>query len=274
MSEELIENQHQGLEIEEPVLDTLEATTPEKTEVPEVEVESEQEEISEPEEPAKSKTQLKNEKSAQEENINFTVLRKARENAEKERDEYRKKVEEMEKYWNQAQKPVATAPEQPEDDLSLDPDDFVEGKHFSKVNNRIKQLEQKLVQQEQASVSTAVEMRLKTKYPDFDSVVSKENIDALGVISPEIFNTLAQSPDMYNKACAAYTLIKKFGINMENPYSAEQAKIEKNLSRPRASAGKGTQGSISPLTQASSFDGSLSEERKKAIYQEMCKYSN
>lgn len=215
-------------------------------------------------------------KEHKEENINMVALRKAREAAEKERDEYRRKVEEMEKYYKQADpsrdKKADPIPEPIDEDFTIDPDDFVEGKHIAKFNDKIKRLEQKLAEQEQRSALSATEKKIKTKYPDFDSVVSEENVKALALVHPEIANSLASSPDLYNKACAAYTLIKKFGIDMSKTYQKEDQKIQSNLSKPRASAGKGSKASSSPLAQADAFSqGPLTEEQKRALYEDMCR---
>jgi len=255
-------------------IDVPEKTEEEVVSQAEPELEVSDNDLAEGDEVVAQQEEVKEKVYRPKEDINFVALRKAREAAEKERDEYRKKYEFMEKAYNQQTgelpKSPATKESVPDVDMELDPDSLVEGKHISKVTSKIKKLEQKLAEQEYRASQNQTEMAIKAKYPDFDSVVSAKNIEALNLVYPEIANSLAQSPDLYNKACAAYTLIKKFGINMDNKFEAEEAKISKNTAKPRASAGKA---SSSPLTHASSFSDVSSEEQRAAIYKEMLELS-
>jgi hypothetical protein len=130
--------------------------------------------------------------------INFIRLRK-------ERDDAYRRLQELE---SKQQKPE----EQEEESFSINPDDLVEGKHLSKYDKKIKQLEEKLSSyQKQSSVSNA-DTRLKNQYPDIEKVVTADTIAALRESYPEIASTLSSAQDYYTQAASTYTLIKKLGI--------------------------------------------------------------
>jgi hypothetical protein len=197
--------------------------------------------------------------------IRFKTLREAREQAERERDELRQQIERM-----RATEKVQPTPQQEQQDFSIAPDDLVEGKHLTKYDREIQSLKKQLESYHQQASVASVETRLKTQYADFDSVVSKENIEVLRTAYPEIAATINSSPDLYNKAVAAYTMIKKFGIVSDSSYDSQKAKAQANASKPRPIASiNAQQGSDSPLTHANAFAEGLTSDVKAQLYREM-----
>lgn len=161
-------------------------------------------------------------------------------------------------------------PEEAEEEISIDADALVEGKHLSKVNKHIKKLEQQLKQYQQQTALSATELRLKAQYPDFDKVVSRENLESFRIAYPELATTLNASTDLYSKAVSAYTMIKKLGIGEEDPYVEEKAIIQKNAVKPKPLASINPQQGDSPLSRANAFaTGKLTEEMKQALWREM-----
>lgn len=162
--------------------------------------------------------------------------------------------------------------EQPNLDYSINDDDLVEGRHLSKVDQKIKNLEAKLRQYEQQTVLSATEVRLKQQYPDFDSVVSSENIANLSAAYPELATSINHSPDLYTKAVSAYTLIKKLGIGVTpDTYESDRALVQKNAAKPKSLASIDPHKSESPLTRANAFasKGPLTDEMKAQAIREM-----
>lgn len=108
--------------------------------------------------------------------------------------------------------------------------------------------------------------RLTAKYADFDQVVSTDAVDALREEHPELFNSLKANPDPYQKAIAAYKLIKNLG-KREEPIKAvakENAqKAEENRTKPNMAAA-----STSVLSQATGWT-KPSKDQKAALYAEM-----
>lgn len=209
-----------------------------------------------------------------EENINIRALRASKRNLEIEKEEMARKLKEYESRFTESRFTESRENKQADaEEYSLDPNDFVEGKHLSKVDKEVRALKAELKGYQQQTAATSTELKLKAQFSDFDEVVSKENIEALSATFPEIAKTLSESNDLYSKAVSAYTLIKKFGINMKDPYKEEKEAINKNYGKPRSSTGNINQGSMSPLSQASSFENGLTDDLKQKLYREMVECS-
>ena len=193
----------------------------------------------------------------------FNQLRKKSQALERERDEALRRLQEIEA----AKQPAA----EPDDDLNMQPDALAEGKHLNQMAKKIRKLEQQLKEQGAKTQESVVEARIKAQYPDFDNIVSKENIDQLRYQYPELAQTLNTSSDLYSKAVSAYTLIKKLGITPEgDPYAADNARAQANLAKPRplVSGAARPQGD-GALSQANAFANGLTDDLKKQLWKEM-----
>jgi len=187
---------------------------------------------------------------------NFKALREAKEKLEKERDEAYAKLAAYEKMLQEQQaKKVA---ENYNEDIDIGEEDVVEGKHLKKVSQEIKKIEQELQQYKQQAQVTLVETKLKMQYPDFDAVVTKENIDKLKENFPEIAKTINDTKDIYSKAVTAYEFIKRM-----NTSNQEKELISKNNAKPKPATGS------SPLSYANAFANGLTEDLKRKLYKEM-----
>lgn len=193
---------------------------------------------------------------------NMRALREKAERIERERDEAMRRLQEYESKQQ-------TQPVEEDDDIALAPDDLAEGKHLSKVARKIKKLESELNQYKQQSNMTTTEARLKSQYPDFDKIVSKDNVEMLKLQYPEIASTLNSSQDMYATAVSAYTMIKRLGIHQEEAFVAEKAIAQKNAAKPRPLASVSPQQGDSPLSRANAFANGLTDELKEQLRREM-----
>lgn len=218
---------------------------------------SEQETQNQPEEQIQENTI--NEKVADEgyQAKNFKNLRREKEAIQRERDELARRLQEIEQ---------KKQPNNKEDEIELAPDDLVEWKH---VDKQIKNLENKIKGYQQESLVNATETKLKQQFPDFDKVVSVENIELLRDSYPEIAQTLNDSADLYNKAVSAYTLIKNFGIYKEDVFSNQRNLAQENSNKPKPLASVSPQKAESPLSKANMFAEGLTDELKKQLYKEM-----
>ena len=214
-------------------------------------------EETQPEQPTEEASSQQSEQQIQEkyQAKNFKILRDQAQRAERERDELARRLKEIESR-------NVSLPEE-SDDFNLAPDDLAEGKHLSKVAQKIKKLEQ------QVYVSST-ESRLKSQFPDFDKVVSKENIEALKEAEPELADAITASSDLYSKAVSAYKLIKKLGIHQESGlFEQEKAVAQRNASKPKPLASVSPQQGDSPLSKANAFANGLTEELKAQLRREM-----
>ncbi len=194
---------------------------------------------------------------------NFRQLREKSDRIARERDEAMSRLREYES--------KAKAQESPSDDdeFSIGPDDLAEGKHLSKVQRQIKKLKEEINTYKQQTSTMTTEARLKTQYPDFDTVVSRDNVEEFRASYPELAQTLNASTDLYATAVSAYTLIKKFGIGQQNAYNAEKEIIQKNAAKPRPLTSVSPQQGDTPLSRANAFANGLTEDLKEQLRKEM-----
>jgi hypothetical protein len=159
--------------------------------------------------------------------------------------------------------------EDDEDDFDLSDDTYIEGKHLKKyvkslkneLKNTRKQFEDYNNQQSQYNA----EIRLKSQFSDFDSVVSTENIDKLKQQKPALFRTIMANADIYDKGYAAYEMIKNSGI-LADQYQEVDKRLEDNRMKPRSAANASPQSGETPLTRVGDYDRRiLSEERKEQL---------
>lgn len=190
---------------------------------------------------------------------NFKELRLAKARAEKERDEAYRLVKEYE-----------ASLEAKDDDLGIKDDDLAEGRHLSKIQKKIKNLEQKVSISEQKNYEIITEQKLKAKYPDFDKVVTSENIAALSQKNPAVARMLASSPDLETAGESAYLFIKQFvGTPSTNYNDREKEIVQKNFEKPRPLTSVSPQQGDSPLTRANAFASGLTDDLREQLKKEM-----
>jgi hypothetical protein len=200
----------------------------------------------------------------------FQELRKRAEQAERERNEAIGFIRQLEQYaMQQQQQPVQ--PQQESYNPSYADDDLIEGKHLKAEFSALrKELEAQRKQAEEArriAEANMVESKLRSKFNDFDSIVTHENIQRLRELKPEIAASLHQNQDLYSKAAATYTILKDLGIARPNSYEHDKNRVQQNLNKPHAATSIASQ---SPLSHATAFSsGELTEERKRQIWQQM-----
>jgi hypothetical protein len=235
-----------------------EVTAPVEQEVVEQQAAPEQEQVQEQtESPADKNFRALREKYEREE--------KQRREAEFERDQYRKQLEQY------AQQRSAPAQQEEEEDftLNINNEDLVEGKHLTKVAKHIKKLEAELKASKQQSAASLAEARLKAQYTDFDKIVTKENLQTLQTYHPELAATINSNPDLYSAAVSAYTMLKKLNIAKEDEYAQDRARVEANLKKPRSLQSVAPQEGKTPLEKANVFANGLTEELRKQLHKEM-----
>lgn len=208
----------------------------------------------------------------------FQEIRQRLEQAERERNEAVNFIKQLEYRALQQQQLQQQKPAEPEPvQYSYDDDDIIEGRHIKPELAAIKkELQEHRRYAEEArriAEEQAMANAVRSKYPDFDSVVSRENIEKLRAVKPELADSLHRTPDGYNKAIAVYTILKDLGIARSNvSYNDDHIKAQNNLNKPRTSSVLASQNSTTSLSNVAAFaDGNLSKERKDQIYQNMLK---
>ena len=190
----------------------------------------------------------------------FRQLREQKERIQAERDEA---LRLLQQYQQPKQDP------EPDEDLGIADNDIAEGRHITKVGKKIKKLENTIKQYEQQAQMNMLELKIKSQFPDFESVVNDQTVAALKEQHPEIAQALQSTQDVYSKAASAYKLIKQFGIVQDNSYDQDKRVIKNNFSKPKPSSTLAPQHGTSPLSAANAFANGLTEDVKTKLWQEM-----
>lgn len=204
----------------------------------------------------------------------FRDVRSRAEKAERERDAMLSQMLDMQSrmQYQQQQQPQQKAPEPEIEDFDfddIDGDSLVEGKQLKKFASALKSMKQKMKTQEYQSQEMIMTARIKAQYPDFDSVVSKENVETLNERYPEVARTLRDTPDLYNKAASAYAVIKNFGIHKDTTYDNDRIKAVVNSQKPRPLASVNPTQGDSPLSKANAFANGMTKDLQEQLRREM-----
>lgn len=191
----------------------------------------------------------------------FKELREARNRAERERDELHRKMLEAERSRQQAQEPDELA-----ELLQGSDDDLVERKHLKKL---VERLESKMVINQKLTQESMIEAQLRAQFPDFDQIVSAQNVQRFAQENPEMAEVINSSPDMYKKAVTVYKQIKRMGTVSDPVVESEKQRILANASKPRAVSSISPQRTTSNLQHADSFSKGLTPDLQKQLLAEM-----
>jgi hypothetical protein len=198
-----------------------------------------------------------------ERDYNIRLIREEREHYQRERDELARKLAQYEQAQQKQVEPeVSSLPDVADSDL-------VEGRHIRSVSRELKQMKQQLAQYQQVAQTNAIELQVRSNYPDFDKVVTPQAIEELKKRYPSVAATIYSSNDLYNKAASAYDLIKSLGINKKEEFVAEKSAIQSNAQKPRSAVTLAPQTGATPLSHANEFANGLTDEMKEHLYREM-----
>lgn len=240
--------------LHQPVLEYPEASEP---------VQEQVEQIQDAQEESVNEDQIATTKKSVAENMRR--LREKANMAERERDYLKQQLSQMQPNIQSSD----VSDDVSDEDVSIDPDALVEGKHLSKMAKEIKALKQQLHQNESQSQQFLIENKLKSQFPDFDKVVSAENITLFNELYPDLARSIGQNPDLYGKGVSAYSMIKQFGIHRENTFSNERAIAAKNIAKPKPLTSIAPQQGDTPLSRANAFANGLTDDLKNNLLKEM-----
>jgi hypothetical protein len=154
--------------------------------------------------------------------------------------------------------------------LNIGDDDIVEGKHLAQQKAYIDKKTQDQQNEISELKSMLTEYHIRTQCPDFDAVVTGDNLKKLAEDYPEIAATINSSQDMKSKAISAYKLIKKLDIG-NNQSQLDKDRIASNLNKPKPS--NALPKSESDLTRANAFERGITDSEREAIYKRTRDYA-
>lgn len=204
--------------------------------------------------------------NAAQKEANISTLRQRAESAERRMQELERLVQ-MNMSQNQQTTKMQLVDD--EDDIDVSDDTYIEGKHLKKyfkaIRKELKETKKQLEDNNRENAIASAEIRLKSQYPDFDSVVSTESLKKLQEQKPALFRTIYANTDIGDRGIAAYEFIKSSGIAADE-YQSLDKKVEENRTKPRSAANVSPQTSDTPLARVGDYDRRiLSEERKDQL---------
>lgn len=183
---------------------------------------------------------------------NLRILRERAERAERRAAE----VEQLLQQQKQQQYQQPTQNVEVQDEFKVEDDVYIDGKKFNTYLERKKQEDRRAREEnqrlQQQILSSLAEQRIRSEIPDFDQVVSAENLKNLAAIKSESYQSMMSNPDLYAKAKTAYDMIKGYGLHED--YSDMNKKIADNKGKPRAAASVAPQQADTPLSRVGDYD--------------------
>lgn len=233
------------------------------------EVEQEEEPIQHvPVQPARNQPKTKED--------NFREVRLAKEKAERERDALVSAMQSMQSQLQNQPKQQQQIVEEKQWYDNLDPESLVEGKQVQLIAKDLEAMKKQLREQQQRAYELDLQNKIRSQYPDIDSVVNKETIDMLNEQYPTEASALGAIPDKYNQAVLAYSTIKNLGLykpvgnQVKKPaYESEVLRAKVNAAKPRPLTSVSPQQGESPLSHANAFANGFTPELQEKLRREM-----
>lgn len=159
--------------------------------------------------------------------------------AERERDEAFAILRDLERRAYEAKAPKAS----PEDEF-IDDD-------AKKLHKEIQQLKIMQERQQKQQYQDYVERKLRKEYPEFDNLMTEENIAAFARANPRRATILQKEQDLYLQASETIAGIIEMR-EKEAPYAQDRAKLLQNSKKPRVGNPTPAHQSNSPLVDLAS----------------------
>ena len=189
-------------------------------------------------------------------------LAREKEALERERDFYR-------------QQAMTSKPSQPQEDDYRTETEKRLAQEMEQLRQQVAQQGKETAEAKRKAAVWKAEADLARDYPDFNDVVSRENVERFEREYPHLFNAAVATPDVYATGSTAYELIIAKGIYKKPVNTLKQMAqsdvISRNLSKPRSSSSISPQAGESPIKQANVYQSNSisTDDERKAIYAEM-----
>jgi len=186
--------------------------------------------------------------------------------------ETRRKMQELERKAKEQEELIAQLKSPPraaqEDELDKLGDDDIITKGQSKrlMRKEAEEIARQIVRERE---NATVEDRLTTKFNDFSQVVTRENIELLKETEPELAMSLSHNTDQYSQGVAAYKLLKRLGIGVEEVAKEPAKEKQKAIANSQKPLSVNAVTKSSAIGNAHMFENGLTEELKKSLRDEM-----
>jgi hypothetical protein len=206
-------------------------------------------------------TQVENERRDRE--YNMRRIREEKEAIERENYEIKRRLAELER---------STKNEVVEEDNDgLVDTDLVEARHFKAYKKDARELKKENAEIKQRLEEQAMQLQVRSEMPDFYKVVNEETVAELYKKNPRLAVALEKTPNGFDKMAAIYDAVKALP---KDQFVAEKKAVQEAAQRPRAAATLAPQTGNTPLDNANAFASGMTDEQKKALWDEMNNYAN
>ena len=202
------------------------------------------------------------------------VQQRKRNDAEYNWNEARRKMEQLERKSREQEEMIARLQqpkEEADDELNnLAEDDILTVSQARKLATKMaKQVANEAIRQREA---LTVDDRLRSKFSDYDQVVTTENIELLKQNDPELALSLQRlSDDPYAQSIAAYKLLKNTGYGAPTKIAAPTLEKKKALENSQKPLSVNTVTKQSAIGNAHAFENGLTPDLKKQLWADMQK---
>lgn len=188
--------------------------------------------------------------------------------------ETRRKMQELERRAKEQEELISQlkapqrAPEIDELDKLGDEDIVTKGQAKKLAAKMAEEIASRVIKERE---NATVEDRLSSKFGDFNQVVTRENIELLKETEPELAMSLAQNTDQYSQGVAAYKLLKRLGIGVEEMAKEPVKEKQKAVANSQKPLSVNAVTKSSAIGNAHMFENGLTEELKKSLRDEMAR---
>lgn len=200
--------------------------------------------------------------------INFEKLRKKLDGLEQEKADRDARLEKQQREIDELRSRFAPVQKVEDDEISIDDSDYLDGAKVKKILAKqeikfAKKAEEIARSTFQKIDSENFAQRLKTSYPDYESVVTSENAGRLQESDPEYVALLAEVKDEFKRRELAYKRIKKLATEDKVPKVKAQDVVEENR---KIASHSFTQSGQGPMQNPNGFEFDVrnKEAREKA----------
>lgn len=144
-------------------------------------------------------------------------------------------------------------------------DDLVEGKHYKEMGKELQGMKEQMVYYQ----NQLLETRIRSNFPDYETIVNQDTIERLQRDHPEVSAALGATTDKYAQAATAYKMIKSLGVYEDSSHKADRDRAQDNLNKPRPLTSMSAQMGESPLSKANIFANGLTPELAAQLRKEM-----
>lgn len=181
--------------------------------------------------------------------------------------ELERKAKEQEELIAQLKMPPKAAQEDELDKLG-DEDIVTKGQARKLAAKMAEEIASRVIKERE---NATVEDRLSSKFNDFNQVVTRENIELLKETEPELAMSLAQNTDQYSQGVAAYKLLKRLGIGVEEMAKEPVKEKQKAIANSQKPLSVNAVTKSSAIGNAHMFENGLTDELKKSLRDEMAR---